>query len=471
MASARAFPEGLKWIECERGVGGKNSPIRYIPEKDPVQDALEKGKKTTYVKLTLPDTGNELKVAVWASGTPEQFVLHIRSAIHACKQMGLDAKFAEAEQAVIHAELEAELAKSEYVKLRSSERKKNKGNKPEGKPEGSKSEVTSPDSEALTAAKAFYEKALKAVETAKLAVTTAGAKLFELYGNLLSDEARQPWEKIIKAQVTNSPWEDVKGVTHMETPTKNWDSFNECVTFHLLQVFRHDAGETLKYYITNTLKKPNRVSIRQFFVRVEQLNSYLETLPCLFNSPKANQATKKVLPLEDADLATHLLRMCPAKWQTQYELTENSTPVSTRALFLVLENIENNVKLDTKPATLTKAKGAEQKRKMESEDSRIPKKPKKVGWTEKHCVLCKKHGGAHTTHNTRECRRYNKDGTLVKKLGSTTKPHSKERKSEGVNFAQIVRTELRKALRKKSSRRKRRRGKDSESDSDSDDSS
>ncbi len=87
-------------------------------------------------------------------------------------------------------------------------------------PEGNKSEVTNPDSEALAAVKAAYEKALKAVQEAKLAVTTAGAKLFELYGNLLSDEAGQPWEKIIKAQVTNSPWEDVKGVTHLETPTK-----------------------------------------------------------------------------------------------------------------------------------------------------------------------------------------------------------------------------------------------------------
>jgi hypothetical protein len=474
MSSAKAFPEGLKWIECERGVGGKNSPIRYIPEQDPVQDALEKAKRTTYVKLTLPNTGNELKVAVWASGTPEQFVLHVRSAIHACKQMGLDASFAEAEQTVINTELEAELAKTEYVKVRNSEKKKSKGKpegKSEGKAEGNKSEVTNPDSEALKAAKAAYETALKAVETAKLAVTTAGAKLFELYGNLLSDEARQPWEKIIKAQVTRAPWEDVKGVTHMETPTKTWSSFNECVTLHLLRVFRHDAGEALKYYITNTLKKPNRVSIRQFFVRVEQLNSYLETLPCLFNSPKANQVTKKVLPLDDADLATHLLRMCPAKWQTQYDLTENSTPVSTRALLLVLENIENNVELDAKPASTTKARGADQKRKMESEDSRIPKKPKKVGWTEKHCVLCKKHGGAHKTHNTRDCRRYNKDGTPIKKNGGAGKSHPKEKKPEGVNFAQIFRTELRKALRKKSSKRKKRRDRDSGSDSDSDDSS
>eukprot|EP00804_Cyclotella_cryptica_P011365 CCRYP_016035-RA/>CCRYP_016035-RA protein AED:0.37 eAED:0.38 QI:0/-1/0/1/-1/1/1/0/139 len=138
----------------------------------------------------------------------------------------------------------------------------------------------------------------------------------------------------------------MKGVPHTETPTKTWDLFHECVMFHLLQVFHHDAGKTLKYYITNALKKPNRVSIRQFFVRVEQLNSYLETLPCLYYSPKANQATEKVLPLDDADLATHLLRMCPAKWQTQYDLTENTTPVSTRALLLVLESIENNAELN-----------------------------------------------------------------------------------------------------------------------------
>eukprot|EP00804_Cyclotella_cryptica_P012800 CCRYP_010557-RA/>CCRYP_010557-RA protein AED:0.43 eAED:1.00 QI:0/0/0/1/1/1/2/0/342 len=340
--------------------------------------------------------GNELKVAVWASGTPEQFLLHVRSAIHACKQMGLDTDFAAAEKAVVTAKIEAELAKQEYVTVRNAEKKK-KGNKQDAP--GMTAEATSP---ALVEAMATYDKVLKALEDAKLAVATAGAKPFELYGNLLSDEARQPWEKIIKAQV-----------------------------------FRHDAGEALKYYITNTLKKPNRVSIRQFFVRVEQLNSYLETLLCLYYSPKANQATKKVLPLDDADLATHLLRMCPAKWQTQYDLTENTTPVSTRALLLVLENIENNAELDNKPANTTKAKGADTKRKMESMDSRIPKKPKKVGWTEKHCVLCKKHGGPHKSHNKHDCRHYNKDGTPIKKNGGAGKPGSKERKPEGANFAQI----------------------------------
>eukprot|EP00804_Cyclotella_cryptica_P007806 CCRYP_001402-RA/>CCRYP_001402-RA protein AED:0.46 eAED:0.46 QI:0/-1/0/1/-1/1/1/0/120 len=120
---------------------------------------------------------------------------------------------------------------------------------------------------------------------------------------------------------------------------------------------------------------------------------------------------------------------------------------------------------------MSKAKGADQKRKMESMDSRIPKKPKKVGWTEKHYVLCKKHGGLHKSHNTHDCRRYNKDGTPIKKHGGAGKPHSKDRKPEGANFAQIVRAELKKALRKKSSKGTKRRASDSESDSDSDDSS
>jgi hypothetical protein len=70
MSSMKAFPKWLKWIECEHGIRGKNSPVCYIPEQDPVQDALEKNKQTTYFKLTLPNMGNELKVAVWALGTP-----------------------------------------------------------------------------------------------------------------------------------------------------------------------------------------------------------------------------------------------------------------------------------------------------------------------------------------------------------------------------------------------------------------
>jgi hypothetical protein len=212
MSNMKAFPDGLKWIECERGIGGKNSPIRYIPEQDPVQDALAKDKKTTYFKLTLPNMGSKLKVAIWSSGTPEQFVLHVRFAIHAIMQMGLDMDYAEAERAVEAAKLDAEIAKTEYATVRNSEKKK-KGKQGEatGTSGTNPKPVVSPE---LTAAKNAYKKAVKAIEAAKLSVTMAGTKPFELYGNLFSDEARQPWDKIIQSCMTRAPWEDIKGVTH-----------------------------------------------------------------------------------------------------------------------------------------------------------------------------------------------------------------------------------------------------------------
>ncbi len=61
-----------------------------------MQDALDKTKKTMYFKLTLPNTGNKLKVAIWASRTPEQFLLHVHTAMHVCKQLGLETKEASA---------------------------------------------------------------------------------------------------------------------------------------------------------------------------------------------------------------------------------------------------------------------------------------------------------------------------------------------------------------------------------------
>jgi hypothetical protein len=48
--------------------------------------------------------------------------------------------------------------------------------------------------------------------------------------------------------------------------------------FHVQSVFKQNAAEAMKF---NMLKKLNRVPIWQFFMRVEQLNNYLETLPGL----------------------------------------------------------------------------------------------------------------------------------------------------------------------------------------------
>jgi hypothetical protein len=149
-----------------------------------------------------------------------------------------DVKYLNAEKAVAIANLDLDIEKQEYAQVCTLERKKNKGNPGEG---------VHATSESLVAAKTAYDKAKQALEAAKLAAMMEIAKAFELYGNLLSDEARQPWNKIIQAQTTKCPWEDIHGVTHDETPTKIWDSFMECIMFYLQKVFRNDMDEALKY--------------------------------------------------------------------------------------------------------------------------------------------------------------------------------------------------------------------------------
>ena len=91
-------------------------------------------------------------------------------------------------------------------------------------------------------------------------------------------------------------------------------------------------------------------------MRVEQLNSYLKNLPCLYYSTNVNQLTKIVKSLDDANLATHLLHMCPAKWQTQYDLMEKTTLVSMQALLPILKKIENNAELNAKLSSMNKTK-------------------------------------------------------------------------------------------------------------------
>ena len=70
-----------------------------------------------------------------------------------------------------------------------------------------KEKGTNPDpdvnvtSSPLAAIKTACKEAAMKVKEAKLTVTMAEAMPFKLYRNLLSDKARQPWEKVIKAHV------------------------------------------------------------------------------------------------------------------------------------------------------------------------------------------------------------------------------------------------------------------------------
>ena len=65
----------------------------------------------------------------------------------------------------------------------------------------------------------------------------------------------------------------------------------------LLTVFQSDTAETRQFYISNGVKKPNRVPIWQFVQRIKQLNLYWDLLNCLFYSEHATKLAKVVQAL------------------------------------------------------------------------------------------------------------------------------------------------------------------------------
>ena len=120
--------------------------------------------------------------------------------------------------------------------------------------------------------------------------------------------------------------------------------FIACTTHHLLTVFDMDTMEQQWYYISNTLKKPQRISMCAFFTCVEQLNSYIKLLPSLYTSSKATKFTKPAPP------CSYVCAKYPGKtsmmWHRKlYHKTCNG--------FFILKNIEKLTATNTAPAKKT----------------------------------------------------------------------------------------------------------------------
>jgi hypothetical protein len=164
--------------------------------------------------------------------------------------------------------------------------------------------------------------------------------------------------------------------------------------FHLLTVFPNNAAEQEKYYLSNVLKKPQRVGTRQFVQCVEQLNAYVAQLPCWYYSPSyVTGMTPANVPFTEADLGSHVLWMCPHQWQDQFNLQEKGmTPMDMHYLQVSLKAIEH---------VCTPKKAHAQSGKKASHKNKAGAKQPSTGATkqafkkvhfERSCELCKKHG-------------------------------------------------------------------------------
>jgi hypothetical protein len=170
--------------------------------------------------------------------------------------------------------------------------------------------------------KANLEKAKKAAK-AKGGMTAAASQMFVFYTNLLSVESKYKWNKIIVEQTESDPYTNLQGVSQEGPRGMSTKLLDNCVVFHLLTLFPINAAEQEKYYITNVLKKPQRINVHQFARRVEQLNACIAQMPCFYYSSNANASTKpENVPFMEAELGSDVLQMCPIQWQDQYNMNE-----------------------------------------------------------------------------------------------------------------------------------------------------
>ena len=158
MLLSKTASEGLKHVECEHGIGHKNSHIYYVTK---------------------------------------HFLIHVYRAVNILQQMGLDSKFNKAANADLR--LDLDIAKDAYSKAKGEHKKKKEDD---------------PYHLVVEAAKMAPDNAWKAWDGAEAKTDVIVAHIFKLYANLLLDEARQPWDKIMKAQTDTIPWDDLKGEVH-----------------------------------------------------------------------------------------------------------------------------------------------------------------------------------------------------------------------------------------------------------------
>jgi hypothetical protein len=325
-----------------------------VPTKDEVQEEVAK-LRNLEIKTTI-EKDTTLNFPVWHKNRiQEAFLIHVTAVLDAIKKRGTFKDYEKAQKAYVEANKVAELVEAGLALLdgTSTGSKKNCKKKALAKAKEALVKAQETESEAKEAdegtnvtedsMKAGFqvdlEKAKKAMEDTMGAMTAAASQMFTFYLNLLSPKSKYAWNKIISEQTESDPFVNLQGDSLEGPRGMSCKLFNNCVMFRLLTAFPINAAEQEKYYISNVLKKPQRVNVHQFVRRVEQLNAYIAQMSCFYYSPKANASTKpKNIPFTEAELGSHVLHMCPIQWQDQYNMNKKGmTPMDMRSLFTLLE--------------------------------------------------------------------------------------------------------------------------------------
>jgi hypothetical protein len=408
----------LSDADCEKGQVTQRPPIPYAVSKNGLlMSTLQEN-----LKVKMPE--GESKWSLLGNGADgEEYMKHLMSFAQFMEKKGYKADLKAASKVT----LSATTALKKLAKAQTGEKDPAKAKR-------------------LTKVEAAKVRLINA----KVAESTLACLAYDLFCKLLRDEPKIQWDRIVTEVHIKTPWEDFKGVKHNSLRGKSHQSLMDCIEFHKLTVFTVNAAERLGYYLMCSIKKPIRRTIRMHISCMEVLNKYLGILPTIKNSPLAVASTEMGnVPFTEANHVSIILSHLPVAWRNQYNLMHKTVPELPCAMLQDLENIKKLfVKKYNEKAQANKTKAATAPKTAE----RLPKKralgggsdrgaPQK-GHSAKYCKWCKTANGPYTTHNTIECRRFEKDGMPkdkpVKPFNSAKKPWKKTGSGDSSQLAYLT---------------------------------
>jgi hypothetical protein len=258
MSLTKAVPKGIRDKECERFALREHPPVPHVPENDPIQEKVSALKSDQSLKTTIGEDA-ELRLPIWHCGMREAFLMHVSTALDIIKKQGTFKAYKEAHKAYVEQCEVAKQAKAALAILTAPTSKGEKDSKKaSGKNRSEKEKASQKTKEGVALAdaaapelcteyQATYEKASIAKETTKNKKEAAATKMFQLYANLLSLDAKYLWNKIVREQTEADPFKDLQGMSRKGPRGLTQESFGKCVMFPLLTVFPNNAAEQEKY--------------------------------------------------------------------------------------------------------------------------------------------------------------------------------------------------------------------------------
>lgn len=258
-------------------------------------------------------------------------------------------------------------------------------------------------------------------------------KSFDLCSNLLMGDAKDEFDKAVSKVCDSDPYIGRDGVEVIGKKWgKNWDSLAYSIREWLLTELPEDSADRQYRYLTNQIHLPSynhtkddKSMIRPWIARIRKIVELMPYFPALKDVEGApTELPRRNLVPKDLELCQIILNTMPIAIQDMYhnrtetrfeddveELTKHLVAIEPE--YIRNQELQSSIRANGKGKDkFSDKKKTGTKRAIMAEGDTIPKKTRKL------CQHCAKDSpSTKNSHNTKDCRKFNQDGTPKGKKG------------------------------------------------------